>query len=87
MNQRLTEQRHITCGTELPRRVQPVDGLERGVGQAQFLRVAVHQADERILATRHEIGNRDTGVVTGLNNDPFIEVSHRNLIAWLEEHQ
>ena len=34
MNQGLTQQRHIAGGTELARRIQPVNGLKGGVGEA-----------------------------------------------------
>ncbi|MNE25603.1 hypothetical protein D3C80_1189360 [compost metagenome] len=86
-DQCLTQQRHITCGTVLPFRIQPVHRQEVGILQAQRFGVVVHQADKRILATRDIIGQRDAGVVARLNDDAFVELHHWHLVARLDKHQ
>ena len=86
MDHRFGEQRHIAGGTELARRVQTVHGHKGGVGQAHFLRIAVHQADKRVLAARHVVGYRDAGVVAGLNDDALVKIFYRHLHPRLEEH-
>ncbi len=63
-----------------------MDGFKGGVGQADFLRVTVHQIDKRILATGDIVGDSDAGIVTGLNYHALIEVFNRYLHAWLQEH-
>ena len=86
VDHRFGQQRHVAGGTELTRRIKAVDGHKGGVGQPHFFGIAVHQADECVLAARHVVGNGNAGVVTGLNNDPFIQIFHRDLHAGLEEH-
>lgn len=45
--------------------------------------VAVHQANEGFLTTGNVISKCDTGIVPGLNNNAFVQIGHRNLIASL----
>ena len=63
-----------------------MDGHKGGVGQPHFFGVAVHQANESVLAARYVVSNRNAGVVTGLNDDPFVQIFYGNLHARLEEH-
>ena len=84
MDQRFAQQRHITRGTKLPRRIQAVNRLERCVGQPQFFRVTIHQTNERLLASGNIIRKRNTGVVTRLDNHTLVEI--RDLISGLKEH-
>ena len=86
VDHRFGQQRHIAGGAELPRRVKAVDGHKGGVGQPHLFGVAVHQANESVLAARYVVSNRNAGVVTGLNDDPFVQIFYGNLHARLEEH-
>ena len=86
MDHRFGEQRHIAGGTKLTWRIQTVHGHKGGVGQAHFLRIAVHQADKRVLAARHVVGDRDAGVVAGLNDNALVKIFDRHLHSWLKEH-
>ena len=63
-DQGLTNQCHITCGAVLTVCIQAVYGLEMAVFQTQRGDVAVHQADEGILATGGEISHCYAGIVT-----------------------
>ena len=86
-DQRLTNQRHVTCRAVLTVCVQAVYGLEMAVFQTQRVHVAVHQAYEGILATGGEIGHRYAGIVTRLQVDTANQLGNRNLHTRLQEHQ
>ncbi|SRN44242.1 Uncharacterised protein [Shigella flexneri] len=60
--------------------------LEGSVGQPQFFGITIHQTNKGLLAPGNVIGQRNTGVITGLDNHTFVQVCHRNLIARFEEH-
>ena len=69
-DQRLANHRHIACGTVLTISIQAMYGLEVGVFQAKRVDVAVHQANESILAAGDVVGHRHAGIVTRLQVNP-----------------
>ncbi|MNI80243.1 hypothetical protein D3C73_1367600 [compost metagenome] len=60
--------------------------LEGGIRQPQLLRIAVHQTNKGFLAARHVISQRDTCIITRLNNNAFVQIGDRYLIAGFQEH-
>ena len=54
-----------------------------GVPQMQFFDILIHQGDKLRLTTGDIVGQRDAGVVTGVDNQPTAEVADADAIPWL----
>lgn len=67
----------------LARSVEAVDGFEMGVPQVQFFDILIHQGDKLRLAAGDIVGQRDAGVVTGVDNQPTAEVANADAILAL----
>ncbi len=81
------EYRQVVRRTVLARRIQTVHGFKMGIAQIQLFNVIIHHVHELRLPTRHVIGQRHTSVVAGIDNQAAAKVTHRNLLARLQEHQ
>lgn len=80
MNNRPREHREVIGRTVLARSVEAVDGFEMGVSQVQFFDILIHQGDKLRLAAGDIVGQRDAGVVTGVDNQPAAEVANADAI-------
>ncbi len=83
MNNRPREHREVIGRTVLARSVEAVDGFEMGVPQVQFFDILIHQGDKLRLAAGDIVGQRDAGVVTGVDNQPTAEVADADAIPAL----
>ena len=60
--------------------------LEEAVGQAEFLRLLVHQFGELLFGSSNRFGKHNTGVIARLHDDTTNQVLDFHLRANLHEH-
>ncbi|MNO73923.1 hypothetical protein D3C76_649010 [compost metagenome] len=86
MNDRPRQQRHVVC-RRVVLRVRQTRGIhEMAVGHAQVFGRLVHQVGECIFAAGNMLGDRDAGVVAGLDDDAVQQIVEADLGADLDEH-
>ena len=83
MDNRPRQHRQVIGRTVLARGIEAVDGFEMGVLQMQFFDILIHQGDKLRLTTGDIVGQRDAGVVAGVDNQPTAEVADADAIPWL----
>ncbi len=67
----------------LTRGIEAVDGFEMGILQMQFFDILIHQGDKLRLTAGDIVGQRDAGVVAGVDNQPAAEVADADAIPAL----
>ena len=66
---------------------RPAGGIDEvAIGHAQTLGLGVHQVGEGVFAAGNMLGQGNTGVVTGLNDDAAQQVNDRHLVTHANEH-
>lgn len=70
MDNRPRQHRQVIGRTVLARGIEAVDGFEMGVLQMQFFDILIHQGDKLRLTAGDIVGQRDAGVVAGVDNQP-----------------
>ena len=73
-DQCLGQQRHIFGGTVLPFGIQSVNRFKMGICQANLFGVTVHLRNKGFLTARDIFRQRNTGIITGLNDHPFVQI-------------
>jgi hypothetical protein len=68
--------------------VSLMNGYAKKMGLTNTTFMTVHGLDAPgQFSTRHVVRNGNAGVVTGLNDDPFVQIFHGNLHAGLERRR
>ena len=85
VDQRARQQRDVVRGRVVIRDRVAGGVLEVGVDHAELLGVGIHQPGERLLGTGGVFGQRDRGIVAGLDDHAVQQILQRYLAVELEE--